>query len=730
MFLAEYRGVGGFSRQVVVKQIHEQHAANERFVKMFVDEANIAARLTHPNVIQVLDLQQEGADLYMVLEHVDGLDLNTLFNHLASQGKKLPAEVALYLVTQVLAGLIHAHAATAPDGTPLNLIHRDITPGNVLLGRQGQVKLSDFGVARAANRMTQTVVGEVKGKYSYMAPEVMQGDPYDQRSDVFGVGVVLWEALTTRPLFRGKSDFHVMEQVLRGQLYPPSAYNQESPKDLDALVMKALSRQVEQRFSSARDMKRALSDYLMKSDQDAALETLVELVNTYAPANLTTPDLTAPPPAPLSGPSETTAPKPQAASPDAAAAAPESERSPAVPLSPAQPPVHTPAHTPAPAAAATTPPPRPVSSAPLTPLPGPPPGAPAPPRVLSAMPAAAANNAGADNWAPDSLPPGDADTAWIQPPTGGEPGFHATLGPTRKAVGPLSTASIIHLLQNRDASSLDRVGMSPGALIPLPDLGRLLMLDHLVRLPTPHGPPTLAGPLKEHGAPRLLMMVGSQRLSGALQLHGAAGVMMAFLHEGMLQYTFLPDPTHHLLSLFVQHQANGRALLPQILQGVLRDRISLPRVMAKLAGLSGGRINAAVGALARERLLHGLSWEGATFAFHAGLNAPYDLSPGKDSVLGVLPASITRTFKPHEVTAQASNLLDQPLDLDAGDEKLLAELGVAREAEALRSAMSGQATLRASWPKLVQPGSPDEQRLLMALVVLKECGLLTEKVRA
>ena len=264
VYLAEQRGVGGFTRRVVIKQILEQHAANDRFVRMFVDEANIAVNLQHPHIVQVLELGQENEALFMVLEWVDGVDLNTLFNLLVEKGMTMPVDLALMVTSNVLGGLIHAHAAKGPDGQPLNLIHRDITPGNVLLSRTGDVKLSDFGVARATGRMTQTVVGEVKGKYSYMAPEVMQGDAYDQRSDVWGMGVVCWESLTTRPMFRGKSDFHVMEAVLRGPLHAPSTFNPGVPKALDAVVMQALERDVSRRFESARAFRKALAPLMPK----------------------------------------------------------------------------------------------------------------------------------------------------------------------------------------------------------------------------------------------------------------------------------------------------------------------------------------------------------------------------------------------------------------------------------------------------------------------------------
>lgn len=691
VFLAEYRGVGGFARRVVIKQIHEQHASTERFVKMFVDEANIAARLAHPNVIQVLDLQQEGQDLFMVLEYVDGPDLNTLFNHLASAGKRLPVAVALYVCNQMLAGLNHAHGATALDGTPLGLIHRDITPGNVLLGRQGQVKLSDFGVARAANRMTQTVVGEVKGKYSYMAPEVMQGDPYDQRSDVFGAGVVLWESLTTRPLFRAKSDFHVMEQVLRGQLYPPSAYNPDVPRELDTVVMRALERPVDRRWQSAREMKRALAPFLRNTDQDHALDLLTDMVARHA--------------------------APQPGSPPAAQVTPSKTAATPPPAAPQAPAVAARASVP-------TPPPPQAAAPSAQPARGP------PARSQSSAVLMAASASVVDAWAGESLSPSEAELAWVVAPQQGEAGLHATVGAQRRAVGPMSTASAFHLLQHRDANTTDRLGLSPSTLLAVPEAGRLLMLDHLVKPPGSSGPPGMSGAVREERAARLLFALGSQRATGALWLQGTQHLAVAFIQEGCLQYTFQADPTHHLLSLFVQHQPNGRALLPVILQAVLRERLSLPRVMAKVAQLSGSRITAAVAALARERLVHALADEAAAFSFYAGMVVPYELPPSRDGLLPLLPQMLPRLLPARELSAQAARLLERPLHLEALDDRVAAELGIPRDLEVLRQATGSSVPLKSQWARLVTAGTPEEQRLLMTLVLLSQCGLVAERAPA
>jgi|GEM_PF-1006384 len=764
VYVAEYHGVGGFARRVVIKQIHEQHAANDRFVKMFVDEANIASNLMHPNVVQVLDLQQDGPNLYMVLEYVDGLDLNSLFNTMVAAGQKVPVDVALLVAKEVLSGLEHAHGATGPDGQPLNLIHRDITPGNVLLGRHGQVKLSDFGVARAVGRMTQTVVGEVKGKYSYMAPEVMQGDPYDQRSDVFGAGVVLWEALTTRPLFRGKSDFHVMEAVLRGPLYPPSTFNPDLPPGLDAVVMQGLERQMDARFQSARAFRRALQPLMARLDLDAAQERLAALVDRFGPPsnssvtprpssmpalsesgtpppalpagpNTPTPAVTAPPLVP-SGPSAVEKRRSSGKMAAVASAPPEPPAFPAPPhsdprwedaLGMGSPgpladalPIPTPSEGPRAATAGMMPvgPPPAFPQSPPAPT-APPPPAPAPP--AAALPPPVTSSPALPPVAPPVNP------AWTQPPAPGEPSFYVVVGPDRANLGPISTLSIIAVMQRTDGLSTDRVGVSPQALLPLGEAGRLLMLDHLVKPPQPAVPPSMQGQLKDLGVVRLLMTLATQRASGVLMLNAAQGAMAVYTADGCLQYAYLADPTHHLLSLFVTHQPNGMALLPQIISNVLRERISLPRVMAKAANLSASRVTAAVGALCRERFIHGLQWDACAYAFHPGIASPYELLPSRESVLTVLAPAISRLLGPRELSIQAQKMVDRSLDFSSVDPALVGEMGLKGEVDQLKGLLANASTLRPGMGRVAPPGSPEETRLNTALVVLAQCGMLRDR---
>ncbi len=247
---------------VVIKLIHEHYATEETFVRMFVDEANIAMSMRHPNVARVMELHQVDGRLFMVLEHVDGTDLARLLSYLRNTGGQLDPEVAAYITHGVLMGLHHAHHAVDQDGRPLGVIHRDVSPSNVLLGLDGSVKVADFGVAKALGRLTHSMPGELKGKYCYMPPEMVLNGTCDQRGDLFGAGVVLWEALIGRRLFDGANEIQAMGSVLKQAIVPPQALQARVGDVLGMLCLRALDRRPERRFQTAAEMAQALAGYL------------------------------------------------------------------------------------------------------------------------------------------------------------------------------------------------------------------------------------------------------------------------------------------------------------------------------------------------------------------------------------------------------------------------------------------------------------------------------------
>jgi len=271
VFLAAVRGPAGFTKLCVLKRLHPHLEEEDALVGMFLDEARLAAAIRHPNVAAVEDLGEEGDELYMVIEHVPGASFAQVLTKLATMGRRLLPAMSVAIVADAAAGLHAAHEARDEHGRPLNIVHRDVSPHNVLLGTQGQVKVIDFGVAKASQRLQKTTGKELKGKLRYMAPEQLDGN-VDRRTDVFALGVVLWEALTGRRLFDDPDDATVIRRILAGDVPRPSELA-EVPAALEACVMRALSRRADDRFPSAE----AFAEALPTHDADAFARAAVLL---------------------------------------------------------------------------------------------------------------------------------------------------------------------------------------------------------------------------------------------------------------------------------------------------------------------------------------------------------------------------------------------------------------------------------------------------------------------
>jgi serine/threonine-protein kinase len=271
------QGPVGFSRTVAIKRLHPQYAKDPEFATMFLDEARVAARIQHPNVVATLDVVPLDGELFLVMEYVQGEALSKVFRTLRTHSRSIPLPVVGSLVTGVLYGLHSAHEARSERGEPLHIVHRDVSPQNILVGSDGVARVLDFGVAKAAGRVQTTREGQIKGKIAYMAPEQLRGEGVDRRADVYGAAVVLWEALCNRRLFEGDNDGVVLRRVLDGPVPSPSAVVPSLPPALDEIVHRGLSRDPAQRYQTAREMAVALEDALPLASPRAVGEW-VELV--------------------------------------------------------------------------------------------------------------------------------------------------------------------------------------------------------------------------------------------------------------------------------------------------------------------------------------------------------------------------------------------------------------------------------------------------------------------
>lgn len=286
LHLATAPGEHGFAKRVVVKRLLPQLASEPSFRAMFIDEANLTARLSHPKIVQTYELGQEGDTLYIVMEYVDGIDALTVLREFATQQKKMPPHLAVSILTEVLDALDYAHGLADSNGAPLGIVHRDISPSNILLSRRGDVKLIDFGIARAADpsRNQRSEVGTLKGKYGYMSPEQVLEQPIDGRSDLFSVGVVLAEMLTGRRLFAAANELDVLLMVRDVKLARLEKYGTEIPPDLAAIVRKALKKEPSERWASASAFRDALMDWLFEHRHRVMPKHIAEMVMQIAPA--------------------------------------------------------------------------------------------------------------------------------------------------------------------------------------------------------------------------------------------------------------------------------------------------------------------------------------------------------------------------------------------------------------------------------------------------------------
>jgi len=248
VFAAKAFGAEGFERILAIKKILPTMGEDPELVSMFVDEARIAVQLSHPNIVQVLELGKHDETLYIAMEYISGRDLRQLLDRYRRRGQPLPIPHACAIAAQVCDALDYAHRKRDASGNALGIVHRDVSPQNVLVSFDGGVKLIDFGIAKAERRLQKTQSGILKGKFSYMSPEQVQGNPLDHRSDVFAAGVLLWELICGRKLFTGDSDFAVLEKVRKSEVPPPASVNPEVPKALSRVVLAALAPEPRDRY--------------------------------------------------------------------------------------------------------------------------------------------------------------------------------------------------------------------------------------------------------------------------------------------------------------------------------------------------------------------------------------------------------------------------------------------------------------------------------------------------
>jgi eukaryotic-like serine/threonine-protein kinase len=265
IYLARQTGLGSFERHVVLKTILRERAADQRFVTMFLDEAKLAATLNHQNVAQVYEVDHADGAYFMAMEYVHGENTRAILETTIRRGWTIPQELGIMIISGAAAGLHHAHERRGKNGQPLQIVHRDVSPANVMVGYDGSIKVLDFGIAKAEERATKTIGGTIKGKYGYMSPEQCKGKPIDRRSDIFALGIVLYELSTLRRAFKGNDDFETMKRIVAGDLVLPSTLVPGFPRELEAIILTALASDPGARFQTAQELIEALDAFAVRA---------------------------------------------------------------------------------------------------------------------------------------------------------------------------------------------------------------------------------------------------------------------------------------------------------------------------------------------------------------------------------------------------------------------------------------------------------------------------------
>ncbi len=283
VLLAESAGADGFTRTVVIKRVLAQYSASEEFITMFRDEARVTAPLQHGNIAQVLEFGEQDGQFHLVLEHVNGPSLGVLLARLNERHERLPPEVAVHVAIEVARALDYAHRKKGPDGVPLQIVHRDVTPSNILLTQEGEVKLADFGIARARSRLTSSVQssGVIKGKLPYLPPETLRAGVANPRLDLYSLGVVLYEMLTGARPFGGDSEVEILTQVLEKEVPPVATVVPGLPQALSDAVATMMHRDPERRPARGQDIVQLLANVGLQPQATIPAEALATLIATH-----------------------------------------------------------------------------------------------------------------------------------------------------------------------------------------------------------------------------------------------------------------------------------------------------------------------------------------------------------------------------------------------------------------------------------------------------------------
>jgi eukaryotic-like serine/threonine-protein kinase len=278
VFRAESEGLQGFKKQVAIKRVLPHLSEKKRFISMFLDEARLSAQLSHSNCVQVFDIGVGDNAYFIVMEFVDGANLKAIAEAVKKSGKDFPVAAAAFIALEICKGLSYAHEMRDANGIELHIVHRDMSPPNVLVTKYGEIKIVDFGLAKANSQLEKSEPGIIKGKFSYLSPEAAMGQEVDARTDIFAVGIILWELLAGQRLFLGETDFQTVKKVQQAVVPSISNINKRVPPELERIMNKTLAREPAARYQTARDLGMELSKFLFAFGQPVSTYDIANIV--------------------------------------------------------------------------------------------------------------------------------------------------------------------------------------------------------------------------------------------------------------------------------------------------------------------------------------------------------------------------------------------------------------------------------------------------------------------
>ncbi|MFO0725783.1 MAG: protein kinase [Myxococcota bacterium] len=742
VFKARRAGAAGFEKILVIKRILPHLASQAHFVSMFVNEAKIAAQIQHQNVVQVFDLGQSAdGELYIAMEYVAGLDVRKLLAHASDKRLRVPIWISLHIVREVLNALVHAHDLTDNERRAVRVIHRDVTPANVFISEMGEIKLADFGIAKAIGDNPDTEAGQIKGNVSYMAPEALLGEPLDPRADVFSVGVVLWELLTQQRLFQGRSNFETARMICDSDRPAPSRLLSDVPPELDPIVLTALEVDKDRRYPTAHDFLlrvvdalSALRPRLLRADVREAIEILTGKI---------------PPTAEFNAPAQRTGSIPiPPASTWSIPRTPPTQTSPVAPATAPQSSSGIPAATTGTAVIA------PLTSAAIAPLSssGPivmVPGSPIP--GTSIIPPPTAPRAGIPAYFPAVAPtatrdiPRPAPEAFETIPLGGAllaewvdgPGtvsqdsdsidlkftpHHATGGifvrdTEGRVVGPYSYEDLVRVRGLKPAA----VSADKARWMDIKTFVQLSGIDRLSQTPRPIRRATLVGKLETRSLCSILGQLGRERQNGRLIIIEGTGNNSARREievvNGAPIFVFSDHPSMQLPELLVRHKIVNKDQLDTLLVEITKREQPLLDLISWTAFTDVTRYWPLI---MRDRLSEVFRWAVGRFAFDAEMEPPR-AAPFARSLLQVLFDSVLRSFNTAELTSMLGSRTNAKLVRNEGYTHLLRGLSLTEKQAEIADRLAPKRTIS----ELLRKYPQDSHPLAAMAYVLLEIGAIS-----